>query len=82
MDNAEVKLSHDRPVFESIEGDDYVMLVEEEALNDDGINETGSRVPEPFQKEVHEALEKYKPIRPEETSVKLQVTVKDPKLVC
>ena len=81
LDVAEVKLSREGPVIEPIVGEDYVLLVEEEALNDDGINEAVSRVPEPFQKEVREALEKYKPIAPKETSFKLHVTVKDPKPV-
>ena len=56
LDNAEIKLSRDGPVVESIEGDDYVMLVEEEALNDVGINEAVRRVSKPLQKEVREAL--------------------------
>ena len=81
LDVAEVKLSCDGPVIEPIVGDGYILVFEEESLNDDRINETVSRAPEPFQKKVGEALEKYKPIMPEKTFVRLHVTVKGPKPV-
>ena len=55
LDVAKVKLSRDGPVVEPTAGDDYVLLVEEGALNDDGINEAVSRVPKQFQKEVRES---------------------------
>ena len=57
LDVAKVKLSRDGPVVEPIVGDDYVLLVEEGALKDDGINEAVSRVPKQIQKEVCEAQE-------------------------
>ena len=52
LDVSEINLSRNGPVIEPKVGDDYVLLVEEEALNDVGINEAVRRVSKPLQKEV------------------------------
>uniref|UniRef100_A0ABD2WA71 Reverse transcriptase domain-containing protein n=1 Tax=Trichogramma kaykai TaxID=54128 RepID=A0ABD2WA71_9HYME len=78
LDVAEIKLHRDRPVVEPLVGDDYVLLIEQE-LKEDPIEIAASRVPESQRARVREILQNYSSSTPTETSLKMHITVKNPK---